>query len=219
MRLFPALATAAVIGAFCLWARGQAPQAGEAPVEATSIPPRASPADYLSQAQAGTVTIAAEFKGHSIPTLQGTLSTEDYVVVEVALFGPPGARLMISSGDFSLRINKRKVTLPSQPYGFVVASVKDPEREPPSKSKSKTGLSTGGEQGDSGEPERPAKVPIAVQRAWAQRVQKAALPEGDRALPQAGLLFFEYRGKAQGIRAIELIYSGAAGKASLALQP
>jgi hypothetical protein len=53
----------------------------------------------------------------------------------------------------------------------------------------------------------------------AQRVQKASLPEGDRALPQAGLIFFQYRGKAQGIHSIELIYAGPAGKATLTLQP
>jgi hypothetical protein len=53
----------------------------------------------------------------------------------------------------------------------------------------------------------------------AQRVQKAVLPEGDRALPQAGLLFFSYRGKPQGIRSIELLYSGPAGKVTLPLQP
>jgi len=33
------------------------------------------------------------------------------------------------------------------------------------------------------------------------------------------LLFFEYRGKVQGIHSMELIYAGAAGKATLALQP
>jgi hypothetical protein len=53
----------------------------------------------------------------------------------------------------------------------------------------------------------------------AQRVQKAALPEGDRTLPVAGLIFFQYRGKTQGIHSIELIYAGPAGKVTLALQP
>ena len=43
--------------------------------------------------------------------------------------------------------------------------------------------------------------------------------EGDRALPQAGLLFFLYRGKREGIHSIELIYSGAAGNSTLTLQP
>ena len=49
-----------------------------------------------------------------------------------------------------------------------------------------------------------------------QRVQKAAMPEGERMLPSAGLIFFEHRGKSN---SVELIYSGPAGKATLALQP
>jgi hypothetical protein len=52
-----------------------------------------------------------------------------------------------------------------------------------------------------------------------QHVQRSAMQEGERPLPQAGLLFFLYRGKAEGIRSMELIYSGAAGKATLMLQP
>ncbi len=113
--------------------------------------------------------------------------------------------------------------MPGQPFGYVIGSVKDPEWEPPEKAKSKSKSSisggAGGEQGESNEPAAPAKVPIGLRRAMAQRVQRAALAEGDRPLPQAGLLFFEYRGKAQGIRSVELIYSGPAGNATLALQP
>jgi hypothetical protein len=45
------------------------------------------------------------------------------------------------------------------------------------------------------------------------------LLEGDRALPQAGLLFFQYRGNAKSIHSVELTYTGLAGKATLALQP
>ena len=62
-------------------------------------------------------------------------------------------------------------------------------------------------------------MPMELRRAMEQRVQKATMLEGDRALPQAGLLFFEYRGKTQGIRSLELIYNGSAGNASVALQP
>ena len=65
----------------------------------------------------------------------------------------------------------------------------------------------------------PVQIPIGVQRAMAQRVQKASLPEGDRTLPQAGLIFFQYRGKTQSIHSIELIYTGPAGKVTLPLQP
>ena len=62
------------------------------------------------------------------------------------------------------------------------------------------------------------KIPVPVMRAMAQRVQKAALPEGDRALPQAGLVFFGYRGKTANLQSVELVYEGPAGKATLELQ-
>lgn len=185
--------------------------------------PRPSAAEYQAHGQAGTVTIAADFNGHSVPTLQGPLATEEYVVIETGLFGPPGARTTVSSTDFSLRINGKK-PLPSQPFGLVARSVKDPlweEANVPSDSKPKTSLSTGG-NGGQGNPNAPppvVKIPIAEQRGWAQRVQRVALPEGDRPLPQAGLIFFQYQGKIQKIYSIQLIYAGPAGKATLELQP
>jgi hypothetical protein len=216
-----ALRIGVLIAAIGQCVQGQSTPAREVPVEARGMPPRATPADYQSQAQAGAVTIAAEFKGHSVPTVQGTLSTEDYVVVEVGFFGAPGATAKLASGDFSLRINGKKAPLPSQPYGLVVGSVKDPEWEPPVPAASKTKTSVGGggkgEQGDA--PPAPVKVPIEVQRAMAKSVQKAVLPEGDRTLPQAGLIFFQYRGKQQSIHSIELVYDGPAGKAAVKLQP
>ena len=223
MRLSPALRISVLITAICLCVQGQNTQSKEAQIEAKGMPPRATPADYQAHAQAGTVMVAAEFSGHSVPTLQGTLSTEDYVVIETGLFGSPGSRIKVSSADFSLRINGKKTPLLSQPYGLVVGSVKDPEWEPPvpAASKSKTSFGGGGkgEQGESNAPPAPVQIPITVQRAMAQRVQRASLPEGDRTLPQAGLIFFQYRGKTQGIHSIELIYAGPAGKATLTLQP
>jgi hypothetical protein len=145
------------------------------------------------------------------------------VVIETGLFGSPGARIKLSSDDFSLRINGKKTPLPSQPYGLVVGSLKDPEWEPPvpAASKSKTSVGGGGrgEQGEANAPPAPVQIPIGVQRAMAQRVQKVSLREGDRTLPQAGLLFFQYRGKTQSIHSIELIYAGPAGKATLTLHP
>ncbi len=220
MRLSPALRIGALIAAMCLCVQGQNTPGKKAPIEAKGLPPRAAPADYQAHARAGTVTVAAEFKGHSVPTFEGPLSTEDYVVVETGLFGQPGARINLSIDDFALRINGKKAPLSSQPYGLVVGSLKDPEWVPPesAKSKSKTGLS-GGEPDEAGAPPAPVKIPIGLQRAMAQRVQEAALPIGVRSLPQAGLIFFQYRGKAEGIHEIELIYAGPGGKATLALQP
>jgi len=191
--------------------------------EAKGVPPRAAPTDYQANAPAGAFTVAAEFTGHSIATPQAILNTEDYVVVEVALFGPPEARAKLSHEDFSLRINGKKVASPAQPYGMVFSSLKDPEWAPaePAAAKSKTSIGGGGRgaQSDSGSLPPIVHIPIEVERAMQQRVQKVALPEGERLLPEAGLIFFQYRGKINSIHSLELIYSGAAGKASLTLQP
>jgi hypothetical protein len=196
-------------------------QSKDTPAEAKGIPPRASAADYQAHAQVGAVTIAAEFTGHSVPTAQGPLNTEDFVVVEVAFFGAPDAKVRLSFSDFSLRVNGKKAPLPSQPYGLALASLKDPEYEAtvPTSSKSKTSVGGGGGKDGGDSNPSPPPVPIEVRRAMAQRTQKAALPEGDRALPVDGLVFFQYRGKEQGIHSVELIYAGSAGKATLNLHP
>jgi hypothetical protein len=220
MRLFTAVGIGVLSAAVCQCALGQT-----APVEAKGLGPRAAAADYQAQAQAGTVTVAAEFKGHWVPTLAGTLSTEDYVVVETGLFGPAGARIKLSIENFALRINGRKTPLASQPYGLVAGSLKDPEWEPPEKAASKSKTRIGGGGGGGGEPDEPGKppaevkIPIEVMRAMAQRVQRAALPQGDRSLPQGGLIFFQFRGKTENLESIELIYTGPDGKATLKLQP
>jgi hypothetical protein len=213
------------LGVLCLSAPAQEPAAPDAGAkdtpasESKGLPPRATPADYQAHAQAGTLTLAAEFVRHSVPTPEATYTTEDFVNVEAGLFGPPQARLTLSIGDFSLRINGKKMASPSQPYGLSFSSLKDPEWEPPSKSKAdKPTLDAGG-----GKPDDSFKpiirMPIELKRTMQQRVQRASMPEGDRALPAAGLLFFEYRGKPESIRSLELIYAGPAGKATLALEP
>ncbi|HLK21989.1 MAG TPA: hypothetical protein VKT81_23735 [Bryobacteraceae bacterium] len=193
--------------------------AKEAQSSALGMPPRTAATEYLTHTQVGQYLLGAEFMGHSVPTPQSTYSSEDFVIVEVGFFGQPGARLRIAANDFSLRINGKKSPLASQPYELAFHSLKDPEWEPPALEKSKTSLNTGGGGSQNDQPPPPPKMPLELRRAMEQRVQKAALPEGDRALPQAGFLFFEYRGKTQGIKSLELIYEGAAGKVTLALQP
>jgi hypothetical protein len=62
-------------------------------------------------------------------------------------------------------------------------------------------------------------MPMPLVHTMQVKVQKAALPEGDRALPVAGLLFFLYHGRNEQLKSVELIYSGPAGKATVTLQP
>jgi len=217
MRRVPSFVTIALLAGFCL--HGQPPST-ESKNETKGLPPRAAPSDYQAHAQAGTMTVVGEFMGHAVPAPEGPLTTEDYVVVEAGLFGPADARIKLSIDDFSLRINGKKTRLPSQPYVLVTRSLKDPEWTPPgaAEPKSKGSFGTGG-QSDSNLPPPVVHVPIELQRAMARHVQKAALPEGDRALPQAGLIFFQYRGKRETIRSLELNYDGPAGQATLTLQP
>ncbi len=214
-----ALVTGAVVSVLYLFSQGLDAQTKEI----RGLPPRTTAADYQANAAAGTVTIGAEFLGHAVPTEKGTLSTETFVVVEAGIFGQPDAGIKLSLENFSLRINGKN-DLPSQPSGLVGKSLKDPDLEPPasaSSSKTKTNVNGGGGGGqvDSNAPPAPVHIPIEAQRSMQQRVQKAAFPEGDRTVPVAGLLFFQYSGKAKSIRSVELIYNGPAGKATLELQP
>jgi hypothetical protein len=202
-----------------------APSSKDPPVvEGKGLPPRASAADYSAHVQAGAVTIGADFTGHNATTQEGILTTEDYVVVEAGVFGPPGARLMLSVDDFSLRINGAKKILPRQPYDLVAKSLKDPDYVEPSSNKSgKTVVNSGGGGQNGADPNAPPPalipVPFETKRGWQLRGKRDSMQIGDRALPQAGLLFFPYSSGTKGIRSIELIYSGPAGKATLPIHP
>jgi len=203
-------------------AAAQAPPAGAR--ASKGMPPRANANEYLSHVQAGAVTIGAEFDEHSVPTPDATLSTEDFVAVEVGIFGAPGAHAMVSSADFSLRINGKKSALPVEQFAAVFRNLRDPTYNPPElqqAKESKTGsIGTGGNnQSDLGATPPPVHIPPEMERAMQLKVQNAALPEGDRALPVAGLIFFRYTGLRKGIHTIELLYSGPAGKATVTLQP
>ena len=188
------------------------------------MPARVSANEYLGHAQVGAITIGAEFDEHSVPTPEALLTTEDYVSVEVGLFGAAGSHIAVSSTEFSLRINGKKAALPSEQFAAVFRNLRDPswippeqkEKEKPSKTGSLGGA--GGDQGDQPSTPAPVHIPPDLERAMQLKVQNAALPEGDRALPVAGIIFFRYGGAAKGIHTVELLYDGPAGKATIKLQ-
>src|SRR5690242_3930108 len=118
MRLFHASIIGILIASPMVYAHQQDAPSQSAPVkeaqtsETKGLPPRSAPTDYQAHAQAGNVTIAADFVGHSVPTAESTYSTEDYVVIETAFFGPADGRLKLSVDDFTLRVNTKKKPLP-----------------------------------------------------------------------------------------------------------
>ena len=207
-----------------VWLQGQdaSPSSGAA-VRAVGLPPRLAPSDYQSHVQAGTLTLAAEFMGHGIPTEEGGPYASDlYVVVSAALYGPPGTKIQLNSSDFSLRINGKKPPLPGQPYVRLFPTLRDPDWEPTKAEQDQIALASAGAAGGRGGSQptfRPAplQMPIERRHTMEQRVLKASLPEGERALPQAGLLYFDWR-DLKSIRSMELVYAGPAGKASLTLE-
>lgn len=212
----------ALLSAFAVSALSVAAQ--DAPNQAPDskgLPPRAAPSDYQAQGKAGALTIGAEFEGHSVPTPDAIYTSDDYVVVELGFFG--SSPVAINLGDFSLRVNGAKKTLSAQPYELAFKTMMDPAWEPPKpagEEKSKTSFGSGGGGGgqDTGPPP-PVHMPLEIRRPMEQHVTHAALLEGQFPFPRAGLVFFEYHGKAKNIRSLELIYSGAAGNMTLPLHP
>jgi hypothetical protein len=158
--------------------------------------------------------------------VESILTTEDFVVVEVGLFGAANAHLTVSSADFGLRINGKKTPLPVEQYAAVFKNLRDPSYDAPELKAAKenkensNGINSGGaNQSDLGSTPPPIHIPPAMERAMGEHVQAAALPEGDRILPVAGLLFFRYGGTDKSVHSVELVYTGPAGKTSVILQP
>ena len=203
--------------AFCgVCALGQAPAPNkEVLAETGGTPPRSGPGDYQVRVQAGKYTLAGDFTGHALNTLTGNLTNDEYLVIEFAAYAPAGEHLTLSLDDFALRLNGNKKAIASQPYSFVLPSLRDPEWEAnipvpeDKKKKSQTSADL------TAPPPPPPVYPSEIRREMAERVRKVQLPLGDRALPQSGLIFFPYSGRVDKLRSIELLYTGPAGKAVL----
>jgi len=201
-----ALIADVLVATACL--RAQTPEAPGRDV--VGMPPRASATEYQAQAKAGSFTIAAEFTGHAVATPEGIFSAEEYVTVEAAVFGSPGAKLKLSSGDFSLRINGKKTALPNQPYEIVFKSLKDPEWEPPAAQKSKTSI--GGNGGEKGSllRHRP-RCPSSCAARWNKKSKRFVCRRESVSFRKRACFFFQFRGKTDNLKSVELIYEGPAG--------
>jgi hypothetical protein len=192
----------------------------------------------------GELSIGAEFLVRSLPSPDGMLTPRGYLVVEVAVFGPPVTYATLSSSLFSLRVNGAKAGILAQ-SPFLVERAFDPP--PAGTDPSLTvgngngGIIFGDPGGNPGAgpnsaplplprdpsstpmPRRPPTPPITNAPRYepmppAEVVKRAALPSGELRLPQAGVLFFAYPGDSDKIRTVELIYEGPARKGSITLR-
>ncbi len=197
---------------------------GEAPKKA---------ADYPVHVQVRGYELGAEYLVHSVPTEQGTLFTDDYLVIELAVFPSRGVTPVISTGSFTLRINGKKSVLLSQAPGMVAASLKYPDWQ----TRRTVEGTAGNENGDVivGRPPAVGRFPgdptgsrlprtqppeetgpaanVGRQRPISvdELVTRAALPEGPVEKPVRGCIFFPFHGKTKSIKSLELLYASPDG--------
>jgi hypothetical protein len=205
---------------------------------AEAIPARPKPEEYKTQQKLGKITLAAEFHMHTLPGGRRNFLTEDYVVVEVAVYPAKGLPIVVSNGHFVLRLNGKKPGLMAQSPGFVAAAMKYPDWEQRRTVELGGGVGDGGVivgrprteprfPGDQRPPQRPVPEPPKAPGIEPERVEEItaeeairsmALEEGMVDLPIAGYLYFPLKGKLKRPGTVELIYSGPAGDATLKLQ-
>ena len=212
------------------------------PVSAAGVEPRSDAAEYPVHAKVESLAIGAEYLVHSVSGQGQTYVAPDYLVVEVAVFPLKPGEFTLSAGNFSLRINGKKIPLLPQTPGIVAASLKYPDWEDRPRVEAGAGIGDAGVilgrpqpverfPGDT----RPGRARLpAPPRAPTQEdpsglgnsrpvsaeevVVESALPEGEFRGPVAGCLYFAYKGKTKSIRSLELLYSGPAGPAALRLR-
>ena len=201
------------------------------------ITPKDKPEDYpVSSSLNGGFTIGAEYLVHTLPTKQGSLIANDYLVVEIAIYGAKTKTIDLNAAQFTLRVNKKTTIEPEGP-GYVAASLKYGDWENTKR------LDLSGGVGNStvvygpaqanrfpGDPtvrptpsprvpeDNPAGLEKEPPPSIDDRIERAWLPSGEQNPPLAGVLCFPFKGKTKSIKTLELIYKGPAGDAVLKLE-
>lgn len=93
---------------------------------AQDLPQRTRLSDYTLHAQVQSFQIGAYYLVHDIPTEKRPYSASDYLVVEIAIFPDSDKPVRISSRDFTLRMNDKKILDPAPPQ-LVAAALRNSE--------------------------------------------------------------------------------------------
>lgn len=204
-----------------------------------TLPQRSRLSDYPVHAELPHFAIGAAYLVHDIPTESKLYSSNDYLVVDVAIFPANEQSVRISSHDFTLRMNDKKSLNPA-PAQSVVASLRFSDFDQPA------GLASQG-RGIGDDPGIPGVPPAAGDQSAATRfpgdpiglgsgrgpqsrnsddpysvapgrditvdraIESVALTEGVLKHAVKGYLFFRFSGKLKSIRALDLIYKDENG--------
>ena len=99
--------------------------AGLACAQGTEPKPKAD--DYEVHGRARDLAIGAEYMVHSFSGEGVTFLAPDFLILEVALYPPKGQYVRVASGDFTLRVDGRRTTLPAASADMVAASLRRSE--------------------------------------------------------------------------------------------
>lgn len=202
---------------------------------AGGLEPRPRAEDYPQHARLAAAALGVEYHGRAFESQAGRFFTQDYLVVETALF-PADGPLELAPSHFRLRLNGRGPDLLPVTPGTVALALRYPDQYE-QRPRVVAGGGVGGGQVIFGRP-RPterfpgdpeARVPTAAGARPAApdeelaEAAKAAERFGLSRLEAprggaAGLVYFYWRGKHSKLKKIELIYEGPAGVAVLRLR-
>jgi hypothetical protein len=196
--------------------------------------PKPKAAEYPTQGKAGELEIGAEYMVRTIFLEKTSITTDEYLVVEVALYPPRGAEIAVNAQHFNLRLNGKKDALFPQAPSFVAASIKYPDWSTRPQIAVGAGPVIIGRRspverfpGDNRDPSTrmPSPVPPVATGGEggrgtrdidpAEELQRIALPEGTARGPVSGFLFFAYGGKLKSIKQVELLYRPGSGDAAV----
>lgn len=185
-------------------------------------------AAYQARAEAGPLTVAANFHYRGFARAGRSYFLEKHLAVEVGLFGAKGARLALTASQFSLRINGKQV-IASVPAGLVAYSMKWRwvDRGVTAQAGPVVIGGPGAEPRFPGDrpqlpwprvpgPERTGEPP--PEETLGEALAAAALPEGDVLLPVSGYLYFPYEKKTKSLKSVELQYFSPGGPVTLRLK-
>ncbi|GIU73368.1 MAG: hypothetical protein KatS3mg004_0455 [Bryobacteraceae bacterium] len=202
---------------------------------AGGLDPRPRAADYPLQAALEAGTLAAEYHGRAFESQAGRFFTQDFLVVEVALF-PSDKPAEFAPSHFRLRLNGRPPELLPVTPGTVALALRNPDQYEQRQQVVAGGGVGGGQvifgrprpvERFPGDPEARIPTPGGSRQASPGEEAAAAAETAERfglarvEAPRggaAGLIYFHWRGKHAKLKRIELLYDGPAGRAVLRLR-
>lgn len=175
------------------------------------------PSDFPVQVKVANAEVAAEFMVRLISYGRESFVTDNFLVVEVAIFPDAGKSLDIKLTDFTLRVSGKKDVLYAQPPSAVISYVRYPdwERAPVGSSRGETGERFPGDPRARRMPGPPVPpnddAPVEQRMSNSEVVTKSSLPEGPRKTPVSGFLFFPWKGNPAKLKSVELLTTLGSG--------